>query len=237
MYSTISRYLTDDYLNNNPSWDIEDSSWKANLVKEIFDNAGLQPQTICDIGCGAGEVLVVLNTFYKNAELSGFDIAPKASEFWKLCNDSNIKYTLGDFFEHNKKHYDVILLLDVIEHLSDPVDFIRKLHKYSNYIVCHIPLDLSAVSVLRESPLLHARKKVGHIHYFTKNLAFAMLKEADCRILLWRYTGAFSRAPSLSLITRIASFPRKLVFAFNKDWGVRLLGGETIIVLTKARYK
>jgi type I restriction-modification system DNA methylase subunit len=40
------------------------------LVKEIIDKAGLQPKTIYDIGCGAGEVLVQLKSFYYNLLLA-----------------------------------------------------------------------------------------------------------------------------------------------------------------------
>jgi hypothetical protein len=52
---------------------------------------------------------------------------------------------------------EVLMMLDVIEHLADPHDFLSKLHGKAKYYVFHIPLDLSAVSVFRETPLLYVR--------------------------------------------------------------------------------
>jgi hypothetical protein len=34
-------------------------------------------------------------------------------------------------------------------------------------------------------------------------------------------------------MTRLGSIPRILAYSINKDWGVRLLGGETLIVLAE----
>ena len=126
---------------------------------------------------------------------------------------------------------DVVLLLDVLEHLGDPFSFLERLRPHSRYAVFHIPLDLSAISVLRESPLLHVRERVGHIHYYTRKLALAMLEECGYEIIEARYTGAALNAPRRSLKTRLAGLARKAVFAVNHDMGARLMGGETLLVL------
>ncbi len=91
------------------------------------------------------------------------------------------------------------------------------------------------MSVLRESPLLHVRDKVGHIHYFTKGLALALLVECGYEVLDWKYTGAAFTAPQRSWKTRVAGLVRRLAYAANKDAGVRLMGGETLMVLARAR--
>jgi hypothetical protein len=82
---------------------------------------------------------------------------------------------------------------------------------------------------------MYARNKVGHIHYYTKDLALALLDECDYQIVDWFYTGAAFTSPQRTWKTRIASLPRRLVYAINKDAGVRLLGGETLMVLACAR--
>ena len=229
------KYTTDDYLEQNPSWDMEDSPWKAGHVHTILSDNGLNPESICEIGCGAGGVLASLQMLIPEVSYKGYDIAPAAAGFWKKHEHTGIQFELGDFFEANVKHHDVILLLDVLEHVVDPHQFLSGLKDKADYLVIHFPLDLFAFSVLRESPLLHVRRKVGHIHYFTTGLALELLKECGFDVVDWRYTGAAFSAPQRGLKTKIFSFFRHIVYGINKDFGVRLLGGETMMVLVRPR--
>jgi hypothetical protein len=146
-----------------------------------------------------------------------------------------IQFVLGDFFELGATHYDTILLLDVIEHIADPHAFLERIRSRASRFVFHIPLDLSAASVLREKPLLNVRRKVGHLHYFTKSLAFELLDECGFEITSWEYSGAAFGAPNRNWRTRFVSFVRKVVFLINRDVGVRLLGGETLIVVARQK--
>lgn len=226
-------YTSGDYLKYNPSWDQEDCIWKASFVIDLLKTNQLNPNSICEIGCGSGGVLTELRKVYPNIDLYGYDIAPDLADFWSQQERANIKFQLGDFFTLNKKKYDVILLLDVIEHVADPLAFLCNLHGLAKYWILHIPLDLSASTVLREKPILEQRRKVGHIHYFTKNLALSLLKECKYEVIEWRYSGiAFSGLHS-TWKTKLVSLPRRLGYALNKDWGVRALGGETLFVLAK----
>ena len=122
---------------------------------------------------------------------------------------------------------DVVLVLDVLEHLGNPWEFLARLRGRCTLAVFHIPLDLSAASVLREAPLLRVRDKVGHLHYFTRGLALALLQESGFEVIEARYTGAAFSAPQRGLATRLAGLLRRLTFAALGDAGVRLLGGET----------
>ncbi len=235
MNSPEDRYIAPDYLRRNPTWHIEDSPWKASLVTKVLQSQGLVPGSICEVGTGAGGILAELRGSYPRAELFGYDIAPAAARFWGEHEKANIHFRLGDFFELNERTYDVVLALDVIEHVGDQFEFLSRLRGVADYHVFHIPLDLDATSVLLERPLLNKREKVGHVHYFTRNLALSLLRECDYDVVEWRYTGAAFDAPRRPLRTRLAAVPRRLLYALNKDWGVRALGGETLIVLARGR--
>ncbi len=87
--------------------------------------------------------------------------------------------------------------------------------------------------MLRGKPLLEARSHIGHLHFYTKDLALETLRDSGYKIIQWRYTGAALNIPNRSLRTNLAKFPRHLVYTLNKDWGVRLLGGETLIVIAE----
>lgn len=235
-HTARERYLSGEYRQANPTWDQEDSPWKAALVRELIHSAGIRAASIAEVGCGAGGVLAELRGAFPQARLSGFDIAPDAAQFWRQHAAAGVEYTLGDFFEASREpRYDVILLLDVLEHLADPMGFLARLRPRAEHFIMHIPLDLSALSVLRETPLLYVRRKVGHIHYYTKSLAVALLEDCGYQVLAARYTGAAFNAPQRTWKTRAASLARRLVYALSKDFGVRLLGGETLLVLARAR--
>jgi trans-aconitate methyltransferase len=216
---------------------MEDSPWKASLVARILEESNVLPTSICEVGCGAGFILAALRERYPDAELSGYDIAPAAARFWPAHESKGISFVVGDFLTLNQRTYDVILVLDVLEHVRDPLDFLFRLRNTGRYFVFHIPLDLSAMSVAREQPLLTVRRNVGHIHYFTKNLAISMLQESGFRVRIWRYTGASFAAPRRTWKTRLAMVPRWVAQRVNRDWAVRALGGETIVVLAEPAIK
>lgn len=73
----------------------------------------------------------------------------------------------------------------------------------------------------------------GHIHYFTKRLALALLRESAFEVEDWRYTNASLSGPGRRLKIRIDALPHRVVFWVNEDFGVRLLGRETLTVLAK----
>jgi hypothetical protein len=51
-------YETNEYLDNNPTWHVEDSSWKAGQILKIIQRSNLQPNSICEIGCGLEKYLI-----------------------------------------------------------------------------------------------------------------------------------------------------------------------------------
>jgi SAM-dependent methyltransferase len=234
MHLPYQKYESGDYARDNPEWDTADSPWKAAQVASILERNQIRPGSVVEVGCGAGRVLSELEARFPTTEFKGFDIAGDARMFWEKYSSDRTSFEVADFAAVNTRRFDVLLMLDVLEHVPDPFAFLLGLREHADYFVFHIPLDLNSVSVLREKPLLYVRDKVGHIHYFTKGLALALLHECGYEVLDWRYTGAGAAAPQRGWKTRLASIPRTLACSVNKDLGVRLFGGETLIVLAKS---
>lgn len=236
MCKPYESYESGDYLAKNPTWDVEDSEWKAGQVLKILDRNNLAPKSIVEVGCGAGGILAALHNALPEVQYSGFEIAPDASQFWGKYKEKNISFVIDDFLLADTPHFDLLLLLDVIEHIPEPFSFLKDLQGRADYYVLHIPLDLSALSVFRERPLLHVREKVGHIHYFTKGLALSLIQESGFEIMDWCYSGAPFSAPQRTWKNRLAQLPRKLANAvLGRDAGVRLLGGDTLMVLARTK--
>ena len=231
MKSDPAEFYTDgSYERLNPDWDTADSVWKAGLVVSMLHRHHLRPASVTEVGCGAGAVLSALRSSLPDARLHGWDIAHGVDRFWQ--RQQGIGFTRGDFLAEAKEPVDLLLLLDVIEHVANPHDFLSRLRPFGRHLLLHIPLDLSAASVLRETPLLAQRRGVGHIHYFTRGLALELVTECGFEVIEATYSGAHLRK-RCGLSGRLASVLRRLVFAMNRDWGVRLLGGDTLLVLAR----
>lgn len=230
----LERYTTDDYFKENPDWDISDSPWKADMVKRIIERNHLEPKSFLEVGCGAGAVLSELSKSYPESNFIGYDIAPAAAYFWDKYTSGNVNFTLGDFVNQNNGHYDVLMALDVLEHVADPFVFLRSLSNSAEYFIFHIPLDLCAASVIRETPLLYVRKKVGHIHYFTRGIAVSLLQECGYTVIDWFYTDAsYSNPARKSVKAFLTSIPRYILNLVSRDVSARLIGGQTLLLLAK----
>jgi 2-polyprenyl-3-methyl-5-hydroxy-6-metoxy-1,4-benzoquinol methylase len=122
-------------------------------------------KTICEVGCGAGEVLKQLQQRLTNeCDLLGCDISPQAIELCKSRANERLRFLLGDVIQMPERFFDLILVLDVIEHVEDYFTLLRNIKERALYKIFQIPLDLSVQTVLRATPLSRDRQRFGHIH-------------------------------------------------------------------------
>jgi SAM-dependent methyltransferase len=229
------RYLSGHYLAQNPTWDEEDSPWKAAKIAHLLKEYQIAPKSLCEVGCGAGGVLAALREHLgPECLLVGYDIATPLEEFWQKHASKRIKFILGDFVNSSRNDfYDVLLMIDVLEHLENPLGFLRSTLRRANWLVLHIPLEIHALGALRSSPFLRAYHKIGHLHYWNKDLALSMLSDCGLQPLHWEYTAGTVELPTALRLRQFARWPRKFCFAIAPDLAVRALGGYSLLVLAK----
>ena len=232
-----SIYCDGEYLMNNENWHAEDSAWKAHQISQIIERNKISFHTVMEVGCGAGAILNALSSRYDDEKCSfdGFDISPQAIAMAKQNENPRIRYFLEDpLSDESDKHYDILLMIDVFEHVREYMGFVERCKAKANYKIFHIPLELSASSVLRNT-LLESRRSVGHLHYFTVESALATLKEMGHEIIDFNFTSGaidlYRQHPRLK--TAIANVPRWLVSKFSVPLSARLFGGFSLLVLTR----
>ena len=229
--NTVDLYTQGDYLANNPTWGVEDSAWKAEKIASLFAKHQLNLSKVCEIGCGAGEILRQLSVRFPQTYFSGYEVSPQAFSLCESRASTNVQFFLRDVLDDTET-FDAALCIDVFEHIEDYLGFIRRLKTKATYKVFHIPLDISALSIFRSSMMI-ARKRLGHLHYFSRETALATLKDCGYEILDWSFTTGFIDLPSKSLSARLARLPRRLLHAVSADLNAKLLGGSSLLVLAK----
>src|SRR6478672_11727141 len=116
--TTHDRYLDGSYATGNPGWHQGDSPWKAERIFEIIERNGLTLRSVCDLGCGAGEVLVCLQRKLDvDVACVGYEPSPQAFSIAEAKATTRLAFFQTSFPE-KKMHFDAILLIDVIEHLD-----------------------------------------------------------------------------------------------------------------------
>jgi 2-polyprenyl-3-methyl-5-hydroxy-6-metoxy-1,4-benzoquinol methylase len=230
-----SIYRSGEYVEKNPTYHVEDSAWKARQILKMMRKHRLEPRTICEIGCGAGEILSQLQSqLPEAAEFYGYEISPQGFALCAERANERLRFYCEDLLASDVGPFDLLLCIDVFEHVEDYLGFLRTLRGKARSQIFHIPLDINAQAVARAGPVMLERELVGHLHYFMKETALATLNDTGYEVVDWFYTpGALNNPRSMK--ARLASLPRKICSLINRDLTVRLLGGYSLLVLTKSK--
>ena len=178
-------YEDGTYLKRNPSWHMEESPFKVRQILRMIRRQNLAPKTVCDVGCGGGLVLDELQEYLPSGCLSiGYDISPDAIAFCSTRCRDNLYFRICDITRDAcETFFDLVLILDVFEHVEDYIGLVREIRSKGNYKLFHIPLDLSVQAVVRKNGLLRRRDNFAHLHYFTKETALRTLTDVGYKLV------------------------------------------------------
>ncbi|MFZ0758686.1 MAG: methyltransferase domain-containing protein, partial [Candidatus Sulfotelmatobacter sp.] len=168
-----------------------------------------------------------------DCECWGYDISPDA--ITRTASRSNRKLHFSQRDIRRDKcdgFFDLILVLDVFEHVEDYFGLVRDIRSKGKYKLFHIPLDLSVQAVIRKNGLLRRRDLFAHLHYFTKETALRTLTDVGYNLLDYFFTPRCIELGDL-LVQKIARIPRQLCFSVAPELTVRILGGYSLLVLAE----
>ena len=148
---------------------------------------------IADIGCGIGTQTSILEKYF-GSEIHGFDLDGLALAKAAKTNPNNEFYCMDllNPKEEFLNKYDYVFVLDVIEHLTDPANFILSIHKL---------LKKNAIAVFNVPAFnwLYSAYDIAaghHTRYNSKTLLKA-IKITECQLINWSYWGM----PFIPLLT------------------------------------
>lgn len=117
------------------TWYYEVNKWEYDVALDSIIK--FKPQSILEVGCGAGFFLEKLRD--SGIEAEGLDINEVALN---LCRTKGLSASSDDIFSINKS-YDMVVLFEVLEHMEDPSRLMRHLKdvvvKPGGYLIIAVP--------------------------------------------------------------------------------------------------
>lgn len=197
-------YTSNEYISKNPSLHIEDSPWKISkilpLIDMIMSKENKRLINLLDVGGGAGLILKEVSSYIKNkynisVNKYTLDLSPAMLKIQKQNNPDMIKLLNEDIKKTSlkDKEIDITLMIDVLEHVPNPEDCLKEIHRISNFVIFKVPLENNLQDNLinfltkgkhRENNI----KNIGHINiYNSRNLKEQIIKN-HFKILYFVYT-------------------------------------------------
>jgi 2-polyprenyl-3-methyl-5-hydroxy-6-metoxy-1,4-benzoquinol methylase len=145
---------------------------------------------VLEVGAGAGATLKWLKELYPTAETTAVELNSALFDELRLNADITIIGSIDETLSQLKS-YDLILLLDVLEHLPDSVGTLRKLSKLLNTsgrVIVSVP-NIAHLSV--SVPLLLRRFRYQdagildrtHVRFFVEDTAIELLNDANLVVM------------------------------------------------------
>ncbi len=227
-----NRYIDGDYLEKTGTWHAEDSPYKAKIVDAAIQRNRLAFANCVDIGCGAGKVVEILSGKYPDRKFTGYELSHDVDFIWKTNNTrDNLSYSHDNIFDMDARH-DVILCLDVFEHVEDYFGFLKKLHSKGKYFIFNVPMDMNMMKIYG-SGLRRARDDAGHLHYFNPYTAARALTDTGYDIVEARLSAAFLHVPPRNA-HQAAVLPLRLAtLLFGKGFSCSVFGGMSLLVTAR----
>jgi 2-polyprenyl-3-methyl-5-hydroxy-6-metoxy-1,4-benzoquinol methylase len=155
--------------------------------REIKPLLPKSPNRILEVGAGAGATLKWLKTIYPQAETTAVELNPDLLDELKQNADVPVIGPIDETLS-KLKTYDLILLLDVLEHLPDSTATLQKLSRLlvaGGHVIVSVP-NIAHLSV--SVPLLLKRRfnyqEAGimdrtHLRFFVEDTAIKLLNDAN----------------------------------------------------------
>lgn len=225
-------HVNGEYLRKNPTWHVEHSPWKAGNVLRLLDRHNLNPGTVCDVGCGVGEVLRQLQLkMNPDCRFWGYDVASDAIRMAKARENERLQFELADFTAIETKRFDLLVMTEVVDHVEDCFRFLRSLRDRAEWKAFSFSLDFSTESSLRPGALLGWRETISHLHQFNQPIVMDLLRRTGYEVVDYYYA-PWHCQPS-HLAARLKRGLSNLLFKINPDLAARVFIGYNLIVLAR----
>jgi SAM-dependent methyltransferase len=139
-------------------------------------------KNVLEVGCGAGGILEIFNK--KGIDVYGCDWSSSLIEFAKSKNP-NANFKVGGPEVFKDKNFDLIILSDLVEHLTKPHLFLYDLKKKINnsgYVYVNCP-NFFGIGILRWNANIRQFFKLEHAFCYTPNSLNKLMQQTGFECL------------------------------------------------------
>jgi SAM-dependent methyltransferase len=201
-------YLKDEYVMRQSSVHEEAAPWKVSkivpLVDKLMECFNKDEINLMDVGGGGGLLLKAISNHIEKShgvKVNKFalDVSPGMLEIQKRTN-SNLKIALNEDICKTSlcnKEIDLTLMIDVLEHASDPKKALQELRRISNFVIFKVPLEDNLLLrtwnfIRRGGPRRRSVETVGHVSLYNSSKLKCQIEEHAGLILSSYFTNVFA---------------------------------------------
>jgi ubiquinone/menaquinone biosynthesis C-methylase UbiE len=227
---TNNMYSTGEYIRKNPTLDAEDTTWKITkiipLVDEFTNQFSEAKVKILDVGGGAGLFLKGISDYLSSKNIRVEQYALDLSmEMLRIQKENNPD--IKTFFEgsiektsFDGKEIDLVLMIDVIEHVPDAVQALKELSRISKYAIFKVPLEnnlyYNFLNLIKTGGLRrYITEKVGHINFYNFKELKKQIATHTGEIIRYYFTNVFEYYLSKEYHKRIVA-KEKILYTLGK---------------------
>ena len=174
--SNFLKYRGKNIVKNNPVKHFLIGLFLRKVFQEIRKS---NPKKIIDLGCGEGffEAFLLKNKY--GAEMVGIDINPDSIKYAQK-NNPGVKFLTGDILNLKMKgNFDLVLMLEVLEHLPQPGKALKTSQSLSKKILVSVPWEpwFSWLYLMAGLNLRRFGRHPEHCHFFNRQSLEFLLKK------------------------------------------------------------
>jgi 2-polyprenyl-3-methyl-5-hydroxy-6-metoxy-1,4-benzoquinol methylase len=216
------------------SWGMEsgDSEVVKRMKSKTFNHLlgliekDMKPGCLLDVGCAAGHLLEA--AILRGWEPYGVEISEYAATLARKKFGNNIYHSAFESVSLPENFFDLIIMSDLIEHLTDPTSAIHKAHKIlkkQGLLVIITPDTSSLSAFLLKTAWNHFHK--DHLFYFNRKNISLFLKRNN---FLPYIIKAYSKYLNIDYVhSQLATYPHKFFTPMVKIMA-RLLPGKICVL-------
>jgi len=212
-------YTKGNYIKKHPDIHEKDSPWKISKIKPFVDEYVLKTNKkeiiLLDVGGGKGIILKEISDYLRerhNIKVNKYvlDLSAQMLDYQKKINPDILNIVEADICKapFENKEIDLVLMIDVLEHLPNTEKALKELKRISKYVLFKVPLEnnlfFNLINILRlGSHRQQAIKDVGHINSYNFRSLLAQLQQNLGKVIKYQFTNVYEYYAS-------KNYPKKL---------------------------
>lgn len=225
-----------EYIQKNPDLHNSDADHKIDSIQKLLNSTSFHFNSIIDVACGSGKVLLEITNRYKAKRVLGIDISRKMIEKAKSKDNKKIiDWSIANVFDLPPNDFELVLAIDILEHVENDLAFLKQIKRLGRFIVVKTPIEKNIMNSFVKlitfglvDEQKHTEDQYGHIHHYSQKELYYLIERANLKIIFKKYIHLPRRSKWFWEVIRIVTFP---VWYISKPLYLKINGGFLLLLM------